>query len=113
MASGFSPSGSKKPRPVRLIRSAGAPISNAATRRPARHASARLKHQVSGKIEGSNASVAFCALISCTASSGAKLPVMKTRPVASSLLSSMVWPTTTNSSGRRRSAASRAHSSTT
>ena len=66
------------------MRSAGAPISNAATRRPARHASARLKHQVSGQIDGSNASVAFCALISSTASSGVKRPVMKTRPVACS-----------------------------
>ena len=36
-----------------------------------RHASPRPKHQVSGQMDGSSASDAFCALIRVTASSGA------------------------------------------
>ena len=67
-----NPSGSRNPRPVRRMRSACAPMSNAATRRPARHASPRPRHQVSGQMDGSSAERrVLCPDQADTASSGA------------------------------------------
>ena len=53
-----------------LLRSAGAPISNAATCNPARQISLNARHQVSGQIEGSSARLADCSRIIATASYG-------------------------------------------
>jgi hypothetical protein len=107
------PNGSIIPQPVRLIRSAGAPMSNAAVCNPARHRSPRPRHHVSGHTDGTKPNPARWAAMSPTASPGSNCPVTNTRPVRITRSSSIVWPTTTNSRSRSRRSASRAQASRT
>ena len=55
MAPGGAPSGTIQPSPLARTRSAGAPMSNTAQRRPACHARLRAKLHVSGQTEGNQA----------------------------------------------------------
>ena len=81
-STGDSPNGSTNPRPVRLIRSAGAPMSKALAARPARQMSPRPGTRFPARSRGRKPSCA-----SCCGDQGDSLvrlepPVTNTRPVA-------------------------------